>query len=368
MALHNQILKDIQDGKIPEIFTLNDLKKAPLANGKFWVGGEAYGLSTLNTSPANLSIDAQGERCGKHVQKGATPKYIRLGRGKYTLNCIASQFKAAAVEDEAENDNTIQGEPFQFNAITFDDAASIPEFICRYLNQTPFQYYFKKQSIKHPKKPALGLARRLNAYFWPNLSVSWQQSQALLDGFIAEFNAIELKQEHTDNAAELLTLFEKVCKWGGVNLPAITASELKIQVFSVLNAIDNGALPDSRFKINSAYTKLYAIARPDSFVIFDSRVAAALTSIMDSAYDSLTQLHDWPKYQNLGFVNGRGGSRPRLLKHTWKNGYQQWPAQIAANKLCLDIVAFINKTPELYGFERPISLRELEAILFMEGY
>jgi len=34
-------------------------------------------------------------------------------------------------------------------------------------------------------------------------------------------------------------------------------------------------------RLNSAWTKLYAFAIPDKCVIYDSRVAAAITSILD---------------------------------------------------------------------------------------
>ena len=368
MALHKNILQEIQDGKMPEIFTIGDLKKTPLDNGRFLVGREAYGLSTLNTTPANLSVDADGSRSGKHVQYGASPQYIRLGRGKYRLICDKSILEAPAVQEEIELESLDEVDLCHFNAEAASGFQSIPEFIADYLHKTPYQLFFKKQKIKHPAKPASGMPARLQAYFWPDLAIGWEKTQQEIQKFIAAFQSIELTKESHETADKLLALFSEICKWGGVKLPEISAADLKQQVFTALDTLDAGGVPAKYLKINSAYTKLYAIARPDSFVIYDSRVAAALTSIIDTEYQTMVSLPDWFKYKELGFVTGRGGSRPRLLHNVWKNGYQKWSAQISANLLCLDIVRYINQDPLRYGLTQQITLRELEAMLFMEGY
>ncbi|MEE2003159.1 hypothetical protein QWY20_17025 [Alkalimonas sp. MEB108] len=368
MSLHSEILKEIQSGKIPENFKLSDLKKRPMSDGTYRVGDKTYGESTLNTMPANLSVDADGGRSGKHVQNGAIPKYIRIARGQYRLICGHEQLHAPFLDDEIQHAIDLDAEPYQFDGKLIGKSTSIPGIVIDYLTQIPFQYYFKKQRIKHPKKPARGLNERLNAYFWPDLSTGWLTTQQEIGKFINEFKDIEQYSDHPTSDGKLFNLFKRICDWGGVKMPDISAPDLKQQVFAVLNMLDKGNVPGPEFKINSAYTKLYAVARPNAFVIFDSRVAAALTSILDSGYEEFSSLPDWSKYSGLGFVNGRGGSRPRVLQHNWKNGYQKWSAQLAANKLCLDIIDLINQKYDQYGLAQPITLREIEAILFMEGY
>lgn len=367
MALHNDIFKDIQAKKVNETFSPSDLKHTPLPDGRFLVGSNPYELSTIRTTPANLSKDVNGTRVGKHVEYGSKPQYIRFTRGKYRLNCIAAQLAAAInTDDEIELDECVDfGTEGLF---TQSPIGSIAAYLLKYLAEQPFQLYFKKQRAKHPLKPAVGISARLKAYFWPNLSNDWFYTLQIIQDIVARFKVIE-QQQHQDNCAEnLLKLFAEICQWGGVRLPTISAEQLKFEVFSVLASLDKGEVPSQQFRLNSAFTKLYAIARPEIFVIFDSRVAAALTSIIDSNYQVLVQMPEWERYRQLGFVNGRGGSRPRLLSNAWSNGYQKWTAQIAANKLCLDMLQIINQQPALYGAEQPITLRELEAILFMEGY
>lgn len=370
MPLYLEILKEIQDKHVPEEFKVGDLIKKPTSNNLFKVGDQVYALSTLRTMLANLAIDKKDNSFGHHVQHAEDAKYIRVSRGLYRLNYNPEQLHAPVVSDE-NAEQTIQdnrSELIQFDIKLTTAPNNVAAYVVDYLQRVPFQYFFKKQNKTHPKKPAQGLNERLNAYFWPDLSVSWHSTQQEIQSYVTQFRSIECNKDQPDTAEKLLALFSKICRWGGVKLPSISAADLKLQVFSVLDILDNGGVPDNNFTINSAYTKLYAIARPDSFIIFDSRVAAALTSIIDSKYHDLVSLPDWSKYKNLGFVNGRGGSRPRLLLNKWKNGYQKWSAQISANMLCQDIISIINTTPLHYGFAQAITLRELEAILFMEGY
>ncbi len=331
------------------------------------VGSNPYELSTISTTPADFSKDVSGTRVGKHVEYGCKPQYLRLTRGKYRLNCIAAQLADAInIDDELVED---EGVDFESDGLVIGyESTSVADYLVKYLAEQPFQLYFKKQRAKHPSKPAVGISARLKAYFWPNLSNDWFYTLQIIQDIVARFKVIEQQQHQDDCAENLLQLFAEICQWGGVRLPTISAEQLKFEVFSVLASLDKGEVPSQLFRLNSAFTKLYAIARPEIFVIFDSRVAAALTSIIDSNYQVLAQMPEWERYRQLGFVNGRGGSRPRLLSNPWQNGYQKWTAQIAANNLCLDMLQIINQQPALYGAEQPITLRELEAILFMEGY
>lgn len=369
MALHDEILREIQNGSIPKEFKLADLKKKPVADNFYQVGGDVFSHNTINTMPANLAIDLKSNTGGNHVNNGAKAQYIRVRKGIYRLIGAEELLIASAIhEDEVIEIDDDKVEPLKTQVATTLNVKAVAEYVADYLHLVPYQRLFKKQNRTHPLKPANGLTERLHAYFWPDMSVNWASTQKELNHFVTEFRDIELNKNSDQCAARLMRLFEQICKWGGVKVPEISPSDLKLHVFAALDSLDAGAIPNGEMRINSAYTKLYAIARPDTFVIFDSRVAAALTSIIDLHYQAVTNLPEWSNYEDLGFVNGRGGSRPRLLNNPWKNGYQKWSAQDAANRLCMDILKHVNSQPERYGLDKQLTLRELEAILFMEGY
>jgi len=113
---------------------------------------------------------------------------------------------------------------------------------------------------------------------------------------------------------------------------------------------------------------------PDTCVIYDSRVAAALTSILDPAMCLISDSPEWQEYSRLGTISGRGGSRPRNVSWRWPIGYGTWASQMAANLLCRKAVEQLNRQPiarsdyHKFGDCTPWTLREVEAVLFMEGY
>src|SRR5262249_40307272 len=105
-----------------------------------------------------------------------------------------------------------------------------------------------------------------------------------------------------------------------------------------------------------------------------SRVAAALTSILDPAMHLISRSPKWQPYLRLGTISGRGGSRPRDLSWKWPIGYGTWAAQMAANLLCRKVVDELNRQSlswsdcRKFNDRSPWTVREVEAVLFMEGY
>jgi len=175
-------------------------------------------------------------------------------------------------------------------------------------------------------------------------------------GFIARAKMLSLDLE--GNANEVMSLFASICQWGGVRTPTQDADEVvvNLQRAASCNAQQAAA-------INSAWTKLYAIFYPDDFVIYDSRVATALVTIAEAVMDDTELKAFKTQYPHLGFINGRGGSRPRAPRTVWRNAYMSWPAQLDANRLVAAIVHALNKqTGSAY------SIRQVEAVMFMEGY
>jgi len=369
MALYNNILLDIQSRKIPQEFRTADLTKYPNGADMFLVGNASYKLSTLKTLPANLAVDAQNGKQGKHVGNGAEARFERISIGLYRLLCSDSVQNVEENNQELDNSNEIDQMDYGRNLCSFVEHQDDPvELIAQHLKNAPYQLYFKRQRTFHPKTPAVGLRGRVNTYFWPKLTDTWGVNKDRLSDYESRFKALEPIVRTQESGNELSDLFADICRWGGVKVPDIDNEKLELNVIEVLTCIDKEQLPPKSCGINGAYTKLYALARPTKFVIFDSRVAAALISILDPYMESISLHQSWTKYDGLGYVSGRGGSRPRLTNWSWKPGYQKWEAQFAANALCLDVLKRINSDLNLFGLEMPLTLRELEAILFMEGY
>jgi hypothetical protein len=129
-------------------------------------------------------------------------------------------------------------------------------------------------------------------------------------------------------------------------------------------------------KVDSTLTKLYAFAKPDEYVIYDSRVAAAIISIAEDIYryssvggrreETVNKVFH-PCFPCLGIFPGAGGTRPRGTRWVgWPDSDRSIPAQLDANRLCTAIVGRLNDREE--DGRSDWNLREVEAVLFMEGY
>jgi hypothetical protein len=227
-----------------------------------------------------------------------------------------------------------------------------------YLMHSEFQIFSRKQKIYIPSQPCVGFSERLNSYFWPTPNDNYEKNKRLLNQYIDV--AKECFQDLKSNEDRILLLFKEICKWGGVKLPTNNSSEV------ISNLVAASAM--SKFqvaKMNSACTKLYAIFYPDDFIIYDSRVATSLLSIAETILSRHEIVVFQKKYPALGYVNGRGGTRPRQLKYEWSNAYKLWESQIDANLLCKSICSHLNFDGVLNG---SVTLRDLEAVLFMDGY
>jgi hypothetical protein len=82
-------------------------------------------------------------------------------------------------------------------------------------------------------------------------------------------------------------------------------------------------------------------------------------------FKQLEEASDGVGLRSLGHfaTASRGGSRPRELNFPWPNGYQKWTAQLASNALCLQLQKIVTKKTG-----REWELREIEGVLFMDGY
>jgi hypothetical protein len=368
MALQDDILLDIKNNKIPVVFSCRQLCHTQHLDGSFLVGENSYKLSTLRSHTANYCEWASGEPKGFNVKNGADALFIFESKGRYRLKIHRDLPFEAELND---SDNVYQDEEavlIELPARKALNAESLLGFIADYLAFVPYQRYFKRERNYFPVEPVVGIEQRLQSYFWPRISDTWHKNTELLNQFEQRFKALKPDLTYAGSASALRRLVWDICDWGGVKRPQLSEAELQQQVVSVCDSIIKRKSVHRSNIINSAYTKLYAIAMPDDFVIYDSRVATALTSILDKQMPVFIHSPDWSDYSALGFVDGRGGSRPREYEWRWPNGYRSWKAQLAANRLCCDLRDYINQNKQRYSLSKDITLRELEAILFMEGY
>ncbi|EQM68009.1 hypothetical protein ABS648_07660 [Pseudomonas solani] len=347
MTLHDSIVLEIVNGRLNKELRaselLGDERRVELLDGgekveRYRVGFEFFSESHIATEMANHAEDT-----GYWVKRGEAPRYRKVERGLY---------RVLALEEGEELLEDGEAAPLPVSA----SGHTREERFAHYLAQQPFQIFDRRRRSLHPGQPVQGFTQRLSSYFWPSPSVSYQATEATLNGFIGRARALDANL--AANAAAVLVLFQEICDWGGVKLPTQDAA---LVVHNIDEARKHAA--SSPAAMSSAWTKLYAIFFPDLYVIYDSRVATALVGIAEAVLDDGELSGFKQQYPALGTVVGRGGSRPRATRSYWKNAYTSWNAQLDANALAAKILTALNQQQ---GSTH--SLRELEAVLFMEGY
>ncbi|UXY51875.1 hypothetical protein [Pseudomonas tohonis] len=343
MTLHDSIVLEIVNGRLAMELRATDLlgdeRRVEVLDGeekveRFRVGFEFFSKNHITTEMAN-----HAEETGYWVKRGEAPRYRKVEHGLY---CVL------ALEEE---ELLIDDEPIP----AVGAGASTEARFAHYLEQVPFQIFDRRRRALHPVQPVQGFVNRLGSYFWPSPSIDYLATTATLNGFIDRARALSI--DLGGNAPKVLALFQDICDWGGVRLPTQDADWV---VHNLIDARKHSA--SSPAAMNSAWTKLYAIFYPDDFVIFDSRVATALIAIAERVLDD-NELSAFKQcYPALGKVSGRGGSRPRATRSYWKHASASWQAQLDANLLSKRILSALN------GEDGKYTLRELEAVLFMEGY
>ena len=348
MALHDAIALEIHAGALPLHFRAADLKTSGRrvylsptdANERYRVGLDFFAANTINTQLANLC-----EHTGYWARNGQVARYRRVADGLYELLGL----------DETQ-ELTAEVEPAAEAPLGCHDLSPWEARFAFYLEHEPFQIYDRRRRKVYPAHAAQGLDARLSSYFWPSPGVNFAATEQVLQGFITQ--AQKLSLDLAGNADAVLALFASICQWGGVRLPTQDADSVVANLQRVANR--NAQNPAA---MNSAWTKLYAMFYPDDFVIYDSRVATALVAIAEAVFDDVELDSFKTQYPNLGLIAGRGGSRPRATRTVWRNAYMSWPAQLDANRLVASIVEALNTRSGL-----SYSARQLEAVLFMEGY
>lgn len=349
MTLHDSIILEVQNGKLASELRSTDLlgdERKVLRRVKdadverYRVGFDFFSETHIRTELANNAEDT-----GYWVKAGQPAKYKRVAEGLY---------RVIAIEELEELLDANEGAPLP--ALAFSQVAVLEERLACFLEQEPFQIYDKMRRSHHPQQPVIGFDARLSSYFWPNPSVGFAATDLHLQGLIGR--ARDLQVDLNANAEQVLALFADICAWGGVRLPT---DDAQVVVENLTRAQRQSRQTPA--SMNSAWTKLYAIFYPDDFVIYDSRVATAMIAIAEQCMSDCELITFKKSYPNLGKVAGRGGSRPRATATFWRNAYTSWPAQLDANELATKVLSQLNRR-----LHKTYSLRQLEAVLFMEGY
>ncbi len=224
--------------------------------------------------------------------------------------------------------------------------------------------------------------KRLQSYNWKGHD--YFRTQGILQAFTVEGRClsrlIEAKinwssQDNTRAEKWALSIFG----WGGaLRKPKVSARN----IFGVLSNALCGRVICTSAPINSSYSKVAAMGTaylesvPSRFpqVIFDSRVARALTSRLDNALVSRNLSDNQKYFPDIGHADTarRGGtSRPRKLN--WPNMYRKWDGQFAATQIIAEIRDILNADvnlpdmPDGLGGHTKWSMRGVEAVLFMDG-
>ena len=395
MALHHEIVRDIMAGRVPWRFKTSDLKGSPIPGTKprrYRVGKGEYSENAINTIPRNHSVRPDGREPGDYVRKGRKPAFLWYGEGEYEL-ILDRQHDFKPEDDEFDSTEGVGEElvlgkrggtssgPLPMNVdedLVLRIATEAPDpatIIVRYVAEKPFQAYYRRKPVGSTKQ---GWGERLAAYYWPAPDRDWQLACLTVTQLSSQIQQairkLDIRADDRVASEELLKAFKGTCVWGRVKLPESDPLILASEVMRVWRALSKGHEAPLACRLNSAWTKLYALALPEDCVIYDSRVAAAVTSILDPVMPLLSRCSKWQSHEELGTVPGRGGSRPRDLRWAWPNGYGSWASQTAANRLCRAVADEINgqatRQSDCQKLNDPSlwTLREVEAVLFMEGY
>jgi len=235
--------------------------------------------------------------------------------------------------------------------------------------------------VWYPDEPQVGWKNRLKFYAWTSggkeLAPNWGETNSLIKNFSKELRPLieRIESDEPVSAESLKDIYEKIKEWGNPRGAERSGAQVLAALKKVVSHANGGAAPP----VDSTLTKVYAMAWPDEYAIYDTRVAASIVTIAEDLYRRTRLKGFCERFPALGHMDTASisGTRPRgrrleknspedLVFGGWPNAYKKWPAQLDANRLCLGIQKVLNK--RRIGGRTAWSLREVEAVLFMEGY
>jgi hypothetical protein len=254
------------------------------------------------------------------------------------------------------------------------DRSAIIERLVQSVADAPFQAYFRRAP---QGQPVVGWSARLNAYFWPRPENNRAETERELAGMIDRLSPLVRKRLEgatwTDaEAAAAVAVTTDIFKWGGVrrSIPQISVDTVRSAIDSAIAGKQvDGAL------MNSAWTKLASLASASlpperQQAIWDSRVSHSLIGRLDALGGESGVAALFPQ---LGWIPGQGGTRRQKPAYAarWKRGYRSWEAHFAAATIVREMVDYLNQHAATYGTpgpDRRWSVRDVEMVLFMDGY
>lgn len=387
--LRDLIRLEIERGNLSEPFKVKELR-ALIERNQGLLGGERA-PKDINSYLANHST-GPGSRIGESVRRGQQKLFVKHDQpGTYSIDystyelesdsepsdgdqaetAASSRGKLATVPNSKSTKKTTASGGKSGSPPTHVTAKTqIAEDFVKYLKEKPYrQLVTKGTTFKWGPGPITGWNNRLNHYEWNK--ALWRTTEPKLAGFTKDLRHLEtrwLSGGKVNRPAQVI--YNRIKTWGNPRGSKYTGS----QIISFLAPLWSGL---SVTRVDSTLTKLYALARPDEYAMYDSRVAAAIMTIAEDIYRQKTKGKKIvntvvPRFRNhfpsLGLYNGTGGTRQRGYRSgsLWPNAYRSVPAQLEANELCVLIRDRLNQNKE--DKRSNWTLREVEAVLFMEGY
>lgn len=365
--LADHIRVEIGRGILNDIFTIQDLTSLGRQGESCEIAGVKYPIKSVREILANQSI-GPGDRKGQSVKIGLPILFV-----KHDVKATYSIFDDDDYEEETFSQSKSINENFDDQTDCDDIKRSyIASKFVDYLREKPFRnlYVRNNQLNWSPVNgPISGWSNRLNEYEWKG--ANWTSTVLTVNSFISRLDSI--RENISDWGiqtleAEAELVYRDIKNWGNPKAPERSGSF----VLSQLKNLWEGEITN----VDSTLTKLYAFADPNNVVIYDSRVAAAIISIAEDIFRYRTinrerketvNIYFHPCFPNLGSFPGAGGTRPRAHRWSgWPDAYRKVAAQMDANLLCKGIVNCLNDCSE--DGRSNWNLREVEAVLFMEGY
>lgn len=364
--LADHIRIEVKKGRLDSVFTIDELVSLSDKGQDCTIGGANYAKNSVRQILANHSI-GPGVRKGESIKRGMQILFV-----KHKRRATYSLFE----DDDGDNEpfeapvNTIGGP--QEAGSGQDCCALIASRFVEYLSEKPFRTLkVRSNSLRwHPSSGSVsGWHNRILAYEWK--SSDWKATDQKVSKFISDLAKLRneyLRIGRNEFEKQSEKIYQRIKKWGnprGTDRNGAFVAERLIELWE-----------SQPTRVDSTLTKLYAFAKPEEYVIYDSRVAAAIVFIAEDIY-RYCQINDKREetvnrffhscFPFLGIFPGAGGTRPRGTRWAgWPASDRSMEAQLDANRLCSAIVRNLNECKEDNLPEW--NLRMVEAVLFMEGY
>ena len=247
------------------------------------------------------------------------------------------------------------------------------------LHREPFQPMRRRKPVGDV---VVGWPARLESYFWPDLRTGYAETFALWQEFADAARPLSEVLESggswsAEQQQDALELAERILAWGRVPQEFSSDPFVVEAVFrsALVGTPDPGALMNSGWTKVAAFATAYREGHPVLYpqTIWDSRISTAVVSRLDAllARDGIT--NPQRLFPGIGYVNGRGGTRPRVTQLRWPDVYGRWNPHYAGSALVQELRNLLNASdlpgmPVPSGATKPWTIMGVGNVLFMDGY